>query len=85
MPAISQVFGHWLNQVTKILARILRFFYIAKIQIQSQTPLRGFGEKSSISLGLKTVVLAETSNQNSGRLVLEFFSQQNPLVRSQLV
>jgi hypothetical protein len=48
---ISQVFGYWLNQVIKMA-------------------LRGFGEKVdllSIILGLKTVVLAEPSDQYSGR------------------
>jgi hypothetical protein len=40
---ISQVFGYWLNQVTKILAipaEFLEFF-----SLQNPTPLRGFGEK----------------------------------------
>jgi hypothetical protein len=54
VPVISQVFGYWLNQVSKILAGVLR-----KIQqnsssarvlriftLQNPTPLRGFGEKS---------------------------------------
>jgi hypothetical protein len=42
----KQLFFHWLNQVTTILAvpaRILRIF-----SLQNPTPLRGFGEKKII-------------------------------------
>jgi hypothetical protein len=63
VPVISQIFGYWLHQVTEIQAipaRILRIFFSTK-------PARKKDLSSIISLGLKTAVLAETSNQNSGR------------------
>jgi hypothetical protein len=55
--------------------------FLEFFSLQNPTPLRGFGEKKepfflSISLGLKIVVLAETSNQNLAKILRIFFSKK---------
>jgi hypothetical protein len=63
---ISQVFGHLLNQVTKIFAILAKNFFLYKTQPHCVGLMRRV-DLLSIGLGLKTAILAETSDQKTGR------------------
>jgi hypothetical protein len=58
---IPQVFGYWLNQVTETLE-----FFLYKTKPHCVDLVRKI-VLLSISLGLKTAVLTETSDQRTGR------------------
>jgi hypothetical protein len=65
---ISQVFGYWLNQVTKN-------FFLYKTQPHCVCLVRKI-DLFSVSLGLKTVVLSETGNRNSGRFEIRSYKEK---------